>query len=220
MISANRIIAKLHKDFLLATVIFVVAMVVYLSNGRMIESSDVVPASVLPVLNVREKTIYFDDMLSEVQYYIHGRNPYDYFLVKTRGHVVSWFPIVLPVVLIPLYFFYNLSLEIRNIPFSFYNFKYVESHISFLKLSASLIAAFSGVSLYLILKMIWKSSKVALLTTFIYLFCASAWVINSQELWQHGLGNLLFFILIFLYLLTAVYGFSKSIFYTSSWGVR
>ncbi|HKZ34399.1 MAG TPA: hypothetical protein VJ179_00830 [Patescibacteria group bacterium] len=186
------------QDLLIVLFLFVLSLIVYLSNGRRIESSDAVPASILPFLIVRQKTIYFDGFVEESRLFYHGKDPYSFFLHSLRGHSVSAFPIVLPVVLTPLYFFYNLSLEVRGIPFTFHDIRYLQSHLFFLKLSSSLITAFSGILLYVCLLRIWRNKRVALLTTGIYLFGSNAWVINSQELWQHGLENLLFYSLIFL----------------------
>jgi hypothetical protein len=68
------------------------------------------------------------------------------------------------------------------------------------KLSASIIASFSAVFVYLFIREL-TSRKIALITTFIYAFATNTWMISSQGLWQHGLAELLLSAMIYIVLL-------------------
>src|SRR5947209_5681922 len=102
------------------------------------------------------------------------------------GHVISLYPVVLPVLIAPLYLPAVAYLHLRG--WTDARLDYVARVME--KLSASLVAALSASLLYLLLRR-RAAAPIALLLTLAYAFGTTTWVISSQALWQHGMAELL-----------------------------
>jgi 4-amino-4-deoxy-L-arabinose transferase-like glycosyltransferase len=113
------------------------------------------------------------------------------------GHYVSFFPIVLPVLVTPLYVIPYLFLIFFHIPVDVLNPSFEMICLIMDKIAASFVAALSAIFLYMSLKNLF-SKKIALLCTLIYAFATSTWAISSQSLWQHGAVELFSVILLYL----------------------
>jgi hypothetical protein len=163
-------------------------------NKLLIQSEDTLPAMFIPVAILKEGTIFLDSYYETlVQRYPQpddknqelGLVPY--YLRKTaENHYVSAFPIITPLLALPIYFLpVSLGMEI-----TWDNLAILAS------LSSAFIVAISGGFLYLLLKKhffvdedsidipFWKQKSFLL--TAIYLFGTINYAHISQALWQHG----------------------------------
>jgi hypothetical protein len=181
-----------RHDVLIAFLLAIVSLWIYNANGRLISAADTYAARYLPVSILRNHSILLDPIVSSVT---QGRTPpaargedgTAFWIMRGRdGHLVSKYPLVVPIVVAPLY-----------LP----AVRYLDSvawdpHISdkvariMEKLCASLIAATSVALLYLLLRR-RSSHRAAVLLSLVYAFGTTTWVISSQALWMHGLAQLL-----------------------------
>lgn len=162
-------------------------------NKLAIQSEDTLPAIFIPISILKEGHIFLDsyyDML--VARYPHPDDKKQelelvpYYLRKTaEGHFVSAFPIVTPLLALPVY----LVPVLAGMPVNWENVTLLAG------LSSSLIMSLSGGFLYLLLKRhffeednteipLWKQKSFLL--TLIYLFATINYAHISQALWQHG----------------------------------
>jgi hypothetical protein len=173
----------LRYDFL---ILFLLIFIVYNTVSRMTMSGDTNPAAFLPLALILHKTVYFDAFVGA------GLGPnVAYAFPLVNGHYVSLFPIVTPVLVTPVYVFSYLLYSIFQIPFD------TTGILILAKTSASIVAALSGVFVYLAGKELF-SQKIALATALIYAFATSTWSVSSQALWQHGTVELLLILMIYL----------------------
>lgn len=169
-------------------ILFIVLFIAYnTATGIGLTSSDVVPASILPIELITNHNVYFDVFTSSFS------NPdVSYAFPFVHGHYVSLFPIVTPVLVTPIYAIsYFLSNLFGVVPFGGTDF-YILA-----KSAASVIAALAGVLVYLSGKELF-SKRVAILTTFLFAFATSTWSVSSRALWQQGTVELLLIALIYL----------------------
>jgi len=153
------------------------------ANNLLIQSEDTLPAIFLPAAIINEKTLYLDSYYNTMiqrypnpddKNYTRGLTPY--YLKKVGNHYLSAFPIITPLVSIPIFFF-PLKL---GLPITWENMIFLS------KLSSMFIVSASGAILYLLLKKHFLSEKKSLLLTFIYLFATVNFAMISQSMWQHG----------------------------------
>ncbi|HJX27152.1 MAG TPA: hypothetical protein VJ885_04515, partial [Thermoanaerobaculia bacterium] len=159
-------------------------LLVYNANRRAITAGDTYPARYLPFAIWQHHTILLDPIAPLTA---QGRGDTAYWMVPVPGgHTISLYPVVLPVLIAPLYLpavgylRWKGSTDARL------------DHMARVmeKLIASLLAALSAALLYLLLRR-RAAPPVALPLTVAYAFGTTAWVISSQALWQHGLAGLL-----------------------------
>jgi hypothetical protein len=165
-----------------AALIFLAAFLVYVANGRVIGSSDTVPARYLPLSILRE--FKFD--LDEFTFLYDPGIPY--LFRYHNGHIYSAYPpgsalVALPFYVVPVLF--GMSPQSPWLPF-------LE------KVSAATIAALSVAFLYLALNQL-VSERASLIVTGVYALGTSTFSTSSQALWQHGPSQ--FFLTVGLYLL-------------------
>ena len=173
----------LKFDFL---ILFILIYIVYNTVSGITMSGDTNPAAFLPLSLILHQTVYFDSMIGAG---LGTSVAYAFPLVN--GHYVSLFPIVTPVLITPVYFVSYMLYTVFQIPFD------VTSVMILAKTSATIIAALSGVFVYLTGKELF-SRKIALITALIYAFATSTWSVSSQALWQHGTVELLLILMIYL----------------------
>jgi hypothetical protein len=159
-------------------------MLVYNANLRSITAGDTYPARYLPFAILHYHTIFLGP-IAEVA--AQGRGDTAYWLLhRPGGRVISLYPLVVPVLIAPLYVPAILYLQQRG--WTDARMEHVARLME--KLVASFLAALSVSLLYLLLLRRAKAS-LALLLTLAYAFGTTTWMISSQALWQHGMGELL-----------------------------
>lgn len=168
-------------------------------NKLAIQSEDTVPGLFLPAAIIKEKTLYLDTYYPEMlANYPHpedrelqkGLTPFYVRIVgppaeaseQAGDRVLSAFPIITPLLMLPLYFLANLvgiNFDILSVT--------VLGHIG-----GALIVSFAGGLLYKLLKEHFGTSeKMSLILTLVYLFGTINYALVSQALWQHGTAQLL-----------------------------
>src|SRR6185369_11126161 len=159
-------------------------LLVYNANGRAISAGDTYPARYLPFAIWRYHSTLLDPIASLTA---QGRGGTAFWMVPVPGgHVISLYPVVLPVLIAPLYL--PAVGYLHRVGWTDLRLDHAARVME--KLSASLIAALSASFLYLLLRR-RAAAPIALLLTFAYAFGTTTWVIGSQALWQHGLAELL-----------------------------
>jgi hypothetical protein len=159
-------------------------LMVYNANGRAISAGDAYPARYLPFAIWRYHSVLFDPIAKLTA---QGRGDTAFWMVHSPGgHTISLYPVVLPVLIAPLYLPAAGYLHLRG---------WTDERLDHTarvmeKLSASLVAALSASLLYLLLRR-RAAAPIALLLTLAYAFGTTTWVIGSQALWQHGMAELL-----------------------------
>jgi hypothetical protein len=171
-----------RRDWRVSLLLVVVCLLIYNSNLRLMDAGDTYPARCLPFAILRHGTVRLDPVLDLVT---QGRIR-AFWVLRRQGHVVSTYPIVVPIVVSPLYLPAVAYLEARGwqAPSLDRAARIME------KLTASLIAAVTVGLLYLLLRR-RVEPRAALLVTVAVAFGTTTWVIGSQALWQHGLAELL-----------------------------
>jgi hypothetical protein len=159
-------------------------LVVYNANLRAISAGDAYPARYLPFAILQYHTIFLDPVAKVAA---QGRGAGGFWMLpRPTGHIISMYPVVVPVLIAPLYLPAVGYLHLRG---------WTDARLDYLarvmeKLSASLLAALSASLLYLLLLRRAKP-PIALLLTLAYAFGTTTWVISSQALWQQGMAGLL-----------------------------
>jgi hypothetical protein len=166
-------------------------------NSLAIQSEDTLPALFLPITIIEKGTLYLDDYVPMMmeryphpddKSYTKGLVPF--YLRKVGNHYLSAFPIITPLISLPVYF---VALQIdKSVT---WDFLIVLSHIS-----SALIMALSGGLFYLLLeKFFFMDSKKSVLLSLVFLFGTINYALISQALWQHG--TLQLFLILYLYYL-------------------
>jgi hypothetical protein len=173
--------------------VFALALLVYTINLHSIASGgDSEPAKHLPVSILRHGSLYLDEVAPLYQGYIwpidvpsegrfHG-------VVFRRGHWVSAYPVVIPLLAAPLYVPVVWLLDRYAVP---------DGHplaLSLLdlmeKATAATMAAASAAVLLLVLRR-FCPPRTATVLVLLYAFGSNTWVVSSQAMWQHGMSELL-----------------------------
>jgi hypothetical protein len=159
-------------------------LLVFNANRRAISAGDAFPARYLPFAIWRYHTLALDPVAPLTA---QGRGRTAFWMVRVPGgHTLSLYPVVLPVLLAPLYLPAVVYLHLRG---------WTEERLDHTarvmeKVSASLVAALSVALLYLLLRR-RVAAPTARLLTLAYAFGTTTWVVSSQALWQHGMAELL-----------------------------
>lgn len=176
--------------------IFLFFFVVYNLNFRNISSGDNVPASLIPFAILETYTPYLDSYIP----YFEMRYESTYFLLNSHNHFVSFFPIVTPVLVTPLYVIPYLVLKLYDIGFSIYD-PHLYLFIDLMeKISSSIVASLSCVFIFLTIKKMFND-KIAWISAITFGLATNTWSTSSQALWQHGTVELLLVIMIYLVIL-------------------
>ncbi|HVT16074.1 MAG TPA: hypothetical protein VHQ90_07845 [Thermoanaerobaculia bacterium] len=175
--------ARRRRDVRASVLLGLCCLLVYNANLRSIGTGDTLPARYLPFGIWRFGSVLLDpirDVVSE-------GNAQPYWIANGRaGHSLSLYPVVLPVLIAPLYLPAVGYLNLRGWtePRLLRVAKVME------KLTASLLAASAAALLYLLLRRRAPPAD-ALLLALAFAFGSNTWMIGSQALWQHGLAELL-----------------------------
>jgi hypothetical protein len=178
----------------------VLCLFVYNANLRTIGAGDTLPARYQPLILWHDGTFDLDSNARLVEhghrlpranrtrvFTLPGGLPPDaYWLIRTHsGHLVSLYPVVAPVLALPLYLPAALWLDSEG--WSQPNIDRVAEIAE--KLSASVFAALAGLLLFLVLRR--ERNRWALAFALAFAFGTDTWMVSSQALWQHGSGELL-----------------------------
>ena len=190
----NRFLEFIKEHEIVA--VFLLFFLIYNLNFRNISSGDNIPASFIPFAILDTGTPYLDNFIPcfEIEYQT------TYFLLNNHNHFVSFFPIVTPVLVTPLYVIPYIVMKFYCEGFSIYdpNLYLIISIME--KISASVIASLACVFIFLIVKKLF-STKIAWISTITFGLATNTWSTSSQALWQHGMVELLLAIMIYLVIL-------------------
>ena len=160
----------------------VLAFVVYNANLRVIAMGDSRPARFLPFAILRDGTL----ALNGFEEHVVADLPDQYWVMEEKGDLVSLYPLVTPLLVLPLYlpaaaYLEAVDWEPRAVGF-------VAALME--KLAASAVAAVAAGLVYLLLRRRARP-RDALLLAAAFAFATNVWATSSQALWQHGPSQLL-----------------------------
>jgi len=154
-------------------IVFSVALIVFLANGRTISGGDSVPAKNLPLSILLHGNFYLDQLVTP------GAKKVPYYLTESGGHYVSDYPVGAALMGLP---FYVPSIVCGVAPSS-------RVFAELEKVSAATIVALSALILYMAAARA-TANWMALLLTLIYALGTTSLSVSSQALWQHGPAQL------------------------------
>jgi len=172
-----------RADIRICLVLALLGFLVYNANFRPIGAGDTVPARYLPFNILRNHTLFMDRMANAA---IQG-DGWAFWIVQGRkDRIVSLYPVVAPAFVTPLYV--PAALWLRKTGWTDQGLDYAARLME--KLAASFIASLSVALFYLLLRRRTDAGASFLLSV-AYGFGTNTWMIGSQALWQHGMGELL-----------------------------
>jgi hypothetical protein len=179
----NPAMAWSRRDLRVAVALALLCLMVYNANLRSVGTGDSMSARYLPFGIWRYGSLRMDPILDAAR----EGHPRPYWVIRGRGgHFYSFYPIVLPVVVAPLYLPAVGYLEIRG----WTEQRLLRVAIVMEKLVSSLLAAIAVALMYGLLRRRAPPGN-ALLLTIAFAFGTDTWLIGSQALWQHGIAELL-----------------------------
>ena len=187
-------LARTWSDLRVSLVIGLCCLLVYNANGRTIGAGDTYNARYQPIAIWKYHTVLLDPIETlaaqgreRTTYGVAPSPSNAYWILSTRdGHLASLYPVVVPVLLAPLYLPAASYVSLRG-----WTDQRVDVAARIMeKLAASFVTALSASLLYLALRRRTRTS-IAVLLTIAYAFGTSTWVVSSQALWQHGVAQLL-----------------------------
>src|SRR5512143_3267442 len=146
--------------------VFVLLFVVFNANFRCIRFGDTVPARVLPFNLLLNNTLYLDAWFGSYTPSSAEANG-TYYLRPARGHLMSAYPVILPLLVSPFYAVPAWLVARQDPPLAHRDVVFIALLDVMEKLCASLIAALSGVLLLLALRRICPPG-IALALVLIY----------------------------------------------------
>lgn len=110
-----------------------------------------------------------------------------YIYTEYKGHYVSSYPIMLPLVVTPLYVPVALVLDLKDAPFD----RIIRVVAIMEKIVASLMVAISVTVFYLLAITLTGNKNLSIFLSLIYAFATETWAISSQSFLQHGFSELM-----------------------------
>jgi hypothetical protein len=179
-----------RRELWASVLIGLCCLLVYNANWRAISAGDTYPARYLPFAIWRYHTVLLDPiapLVAQGHDATQRQGAIAFWMVPLpSGHIISQYPVVLPVLIAPLYLPAVGYLHARG--WTDVRLDHVARVME--KLVASLLASLSAALFYLLLRR-RAAEPVALLLTLAYAFGTTTWMIGSQALWQHGMAELL-----------------------------
>jgi hypothetical protein len=172
-----------RRDVRASVLLALLCLLIYNANLRGIGAGDTLPARYLPFGIWRHGSILLDPIRDSVSE--SALRPY-WIVPGRHGHAISLYPVVLPLLVAPLYAPAVGYLELRG----WTEWRQQRVAIVMEKLTASLLAALAAGLLYLLLRRRAPPADAAILTL-VFALGTNTWMIGSQALWQHGLAELL-----------------------------
>lgn len=192
-----------------------VCLLVYNANLRQIGAGDTLPARYLPLNLWHNGTLELDAVGHWVA---HGHplrppkreptsaeggpvrffEPWSYWIIRTKDrHLAPLYPVVTPLVVAPLYLPAVLYLNAHH-----WEQPQIDRVAEIMeKLSASLLASLASVLMYILLRR--ECGRWTLPLALAFAFGSNTWMISSQALWQHGVGEFLIALALLLAISTA-----------------
>ena len=167
-----------------AALIFLGALVAYLSNGHSIRSGDTAPTSLLPIAVLLDGSLRLDRFAAEEA---RRWSSDAYFLVPTARGVVSFYPVATGLLALPVYTLPVLLAERRLGPTPA---GWIDFAPNYEKLSAAILTALSVAACWGICGALGFGVRLGLGLTALYAFGSEAFATSAQALWQHGPGCL------------------------------
>jgi hypothetical protein len=158
-----------------ASIIFLVALIAFLGNGRTLSGGDSVPAKMLAQTVLRDRSFHLDRFIAPPR----TSESLPYYAREAGGHVVSDYPVGAALFALP---FFAPAVAAGVAPDA-------RIFAELEKISAAAIAAASVAILYLAACEI-AAPATAAIVALIFAFGTSTFSISSQALWQHGPANL------------------------------
>lgn len=191
----------------MGAVIFLICCLTYLANGETITSNDNIPNAILALNWFDSGVLHFDSLRNSYIYENASQAPY-FFVEAPNGHLTSTYPIGTAIITFPIYLLFWVLLRSAEWAQSIFIGSPVDlfditqeafrSSISDLqKVAATLVASLTVLLFYLSVRLKFPSPLVPLVSTFIFAFCTTTWMISSQGLWQHGSANLIVVAILF-----------------------
>jgi hypothetical protein len=172
--------AQRRRDRYLGLLLFLLAFCVYNANLRVIASADSRGTRYLPFAVLRDHSLSLESFADQVVL------PGAYYVSWSHGRLWSSYPIVTPLLVVPLYVPVAAVLQARG----WHPVDVGFAAAAMEKVSASVLAALS-VALVFLLVRVRAPERPALLLAMAYGFGTTTWAISSQALWQHAAGELL-----------------------------
>lgn len=185
-----------NSELLLGLLLLGLAVLIYQLSGVSTNmSTDNVPHTLLAFNWLENHTLNLDGLRDS---YLLKRGDGDphYFLEAPNGHLTSTYPVGTALVTLPLYLLFFGYLKLAALlsggstGLNLASPEFDPSRLFFAKLAASLCTGLSVALFYWSLRLKF-SRATALLVTFTYGFATTTWVLNSQDLRQHTVSNLL-----------------------------
>jgi hypothetical protein len=161
---------------------------IYLANFRVIGTGDAVGNRYVPFALWKTGTVYLDSVGVAAS---AGTRPY--WLTQREGRLVPNYPLVLPVLVAPLYGPAVAYLAWRGET----PWRLERVAVTMEKAVAAAISAASAGLLFALLRRGLAGGR-ALLLVAAFAFGSSTWTVSSQSFWQHGLGQLLVVLVLLL----------------------
>jgi len=158
-------------------------LIVYNANARLVSAPDAIPARLLPLSLLGTGRLDLDPFAAFLRRY---ENLAAVYTTSPQGHLVSRYPVVVPLAVAPLFVPATRAWLARG--------RDLDAVLPLLdaseKLAASLLAALSVAAMFFLLRR-HAAPSTCLLLTLVYAFATQTWIIGSQALYQHGLSELL-----------------------------
>ncbi len=180
--------------------LFFASGLIYLLNNQVISSNDNLPATLIALHWLEHHTLHLDLFGTAPAYTMPDGTTAYFFTKAPNGHLTSSYPIGSVIVSYPLYFlcfvylkvsaFINAGFRFSDLSIDLTSADFNQQRMELEKLAGAILTALANVCFYLVCRLKF-SPAAALLTTFIFAFATSNWVVSSQGLWQHTVTNLL-----------------------------
>jgi len=174
------------KIFLLVFVVYILSFIFVYTTGVnkvLIQSEDTVSSIVLPLAILKDHTFYLDKyyLLMQKNYPQPDGGDEPYYLKKVDKHYLSFFPVVAPILSLPVF----SLVYVFKLPINFEVLGILG------KISAMIMVSLSVVYMYKILLQLDSGKKWALRLTLIYAFATNVFAHSSQSLWHNPATHLL-----------------------------
>jgi hypothetical protein len=181
-------------DIAVCLLLGLASFLIYNANLRSIPAADTYAARYLPFSIWRNHSVVLDPIAAAVAQgrkiptssRVGGAEGAWWIRKGREEHLISFYPIVVPLVVAPLYLPAVVYLEAHH-----WDPLLLDSLARIMeKLCASLLATASVMLLYLLMRRRCEPKTAALLTL-AFALGTTTWVVSSQALWTHGLAQLL-----------------------------
>ncbi len=178
--SFRRIVARVPRRlrFIYA---FSILLILFLSNGRVINQVDSTPASLLPVTLLVDGSLTYDGIIEGF-----GGRPPPVFNQTKRG-LVSVYPITTGLMALPIYAPVVGIMELLGSPSPR---RWVEFAVPFQKLPAAVFAVLAVLAFWRLCETVEFPSRLSMCLTLWFAFASELFSTSAMALWQQGPGTL------------------------------